>query len=366
MKRLLLLTLVLLFAASAQAVEYRRIGQDYRNLAMGNTGIVTATSSSALFYNPAALANIFNWWVDFPMAQVEYTKDAKDLYSVVQSGGFNLETQQEQLDFMNTYMGSNPHVRVDLGVNAFFPLSDKGSTMGFNYTYEAVLDLAVRNPVAPEIDAYAKLDHVRQFGFSVPLGLGKWVLGLSAKRVERQALSFNYGLQDALNETAFPTLESAGTQGTGIGYDVGLLYRAPSKARLMYGLVWRQKIDLGDAGDVPGELAAGVASFQDLGFMRWTAALDWRDLTYQQGSPGDRSLSRRTHVGMEFGFLPLNKTNSLFSLRTGYNQGYLSTGAEIALGHAMVLGYTKYTEETGEWAGQVGSERTIIYLSLGF
>lgn len=366
LRLLLILTLALLMASSAWAVEYRRPGQDYRNLAMGNTGIVTATSSSALHYNPAALANIFNWWVEFPMIQVAYSKDAKALYDTAKSGGFNLDTQEEQIDFMNDYIGQNPYVQIDTGVNLFVPLNEKGFVIGGNYTYEAVLDLKISNQALPQIDAYIKLDHIRQTGFSFPLGLGKWILGVSAKRIERQDLDFSYTMNDALNETDFPTLADDGNKGLGTGYDVGLLYRAPSEWRLMYGLVYRQEIDLGDAGVEPGEVAFGVASFQDFGPVRWTTALDFRDLTFQRGSEGDTSLNRRTHLGMEFGFVPLNKTTTLFSLRAGYAQGWPSYGAEIALGRALVLGYTKYTEEVGEWAGHDGNERTMLFLSLGF
>ncbi|MBT7891721.1 MAG: hypothetical protein HN580_22075, partial [Deltaproteobacteria bacterium] len=95
------------------------------------------------------------------------------------------------------------------------------------------------------------------------------------------------------------------------------------------------------------------------------------------GSAGDKSINRRLHFGLELGILPLSKNTSWITLRSGYNQGYFATqpiesynlglsGVEIALGHSLILGYTKYIEETGEYAGQKPSPRTVIYLSLGF
>ena len=366
MKRFgLLLFIFLGWVLCAQAVEYRRFGQDHRTLAMGNTGIVTANSSAALFYNPAAMGNIFNWWVDLPVTMLTYSDDTKNLITAAQDGSFNLNSQEEQIAFMQDFVGKNPYVKFDLGANALINLKG-GWTVGGNYTYEAVLDLEVRNPTMPVIDLYAKLDHIRQTGFSFPLGSGKWLFGVTAKRVERTEIAASYSVADALNEVPFPTMASAGVNGKGLGYDVGMIYRQASKSRMMWGLVYRQEIDLGDAGKIPSEVAAGVAMIQELGFLRWTTAMDFRDLTYQQGSLGDKSLNRRTHLGTEIGLVPLSKNSSLIYLRAGYAQGWASTGAELALGHSLVLGYTKYTEERGEYAGQKGSPRTILYFSSGF
>lgn len=367
MKRTVCLMLLCLAGwGVALGAEYRMLGQDYRSLAMGNTGIVTATSSSALFYNPAVMANITTWWVDFPMIQATYSKDAKDLVDQAKNGSFNLSDQSSQIDFMKSFVGKHPYVGAMSGTNLYINILKKGLTVGGNYTYEAVLDLEVRNPTMPEINLYSSLNHVRQYGISIPLGLGKWVIGFTGKTVERTALTANYSMADALDKKAFPTLADNGVKGIGSSYDVGILYRDPSPSHMMYGLVYRQPTDLGEAGIIPEEYAAAVGLVQDWTFARFTAAVDWRDLTYKAGPPGDRSLNRRTHVGTELSFIPLSANSSLLHLRAGYNQGYYSKGAELSLGKFMVFGYTLHTEETGEYAGQKGNDRTTLYFSLGF
>jgi hypothetical protein len=368
----LLLALLMMVASPAVAIEYRRIGQDYRAMAMGNTGIASANNSASLFYNPATMANIFTWWVDFPYIQLTYSDDAYSLVEQARSGSFNLETKDEQIDFMNRFIGSNPYLKIDLGTNLFINLDRKGFTVGGNYSYEATLDLEVTNPSLPELHSFTRLDHIRQVGLSMPIGLGKLVLGAVYKTVERSELSFEFTMDQAMNEERFPTLASDGVNGFGSGYDIGFLYRIPTGMRLMIGGVYRTAIELGNATGIPAEVAMGLATTHELGIYRLTAAMDLRDLTFQQGSEGDRSLMRRLHYGLELGILPLSRNTSWITLRTGYNQGYIAegyqglTGVEISLGRSLVMGYTQYIEEVGEYAGQKPSPRTVIYLSTGF
>ena len=365
MKRLLLSFLGLCCAFSLYAGEYRRLGQDYRSLAMGNTGIVSATNNSALSYNPATMANIFDWWIDLPMFEATYSDEAKDLYDTAKDGGFNLETQEEQFDFMEEFVGQNPYIKARLGFNLYANVNPKGFTLGGNYTYEAVLDLKVRNPSLPQIEGLIRLDHVRQYGFSYPIGMGQLVLGMSYKTIERQELEYLYGMGDALNNVEFPTLEDDGTSGIGSGYDVGFLYRMDTAARVTLGGVYRKAIDLGEATPIPEEIALGIGSTQEWGMFRLSSALDLRDLTFKAGEEDDRSMARRTHLGFEFGIVPLSKGYSMFSIRTGLAQGHQSRGAEISLGRNMVFGYTQYYEETGVLAGQTPNHRTIVYFSMG-
>ena len=355
-----------LLANNSFATEYRRFGQDFRAMAMGNTGIASTNSSAALFYNPAAMANISNWWVDLPMLEISYSDDAKDLIDQARSGSFSLDTQQEQFDFMDSFVGKRPYVKFDLSTNLFINLTKKGMTFGYNYTYEAILDIEVRNPSLPEIHTFARLDNIRQAGLSVPIGLGKWVIGGTYKTVDRQEVDFIYGMSDALENKAFPTMDSAGGKGYGTGYDIGFLYRTPSEARIIIGGVWRKEILFDEVTKIPEESALGISMTHNFGLVRWLTAIDIRDLSIKAGSENEKSYNRRLHYGTEIGILPLSENSSWISIRGGYNQGYKSYGAEISLGHAMILGATKYSEETGEYAGQKPSSRTVLYFSLGF
>ncbi|MCP4757092.1 MAG: hypothetical protein GY866_40025, partial [Proteobacteria bacterium] len=145
-----------------------------------------------------------------------------------------------------------------------------------------------------------------------------------------------------------------------------------TEARIMFGGVWKKEINLGDATKIPEEVSLGMAMTQEFGIFRLVAAVDVRDITTNAGSTGDKSYNRRLHYGAELGIIPLSKNTSWITLRTGWNQGYRAagyqglTGVELSLGRAMVLGLTKYVEETGEYSGHKPSPRTVAYLSFGF
>ena len=360
-----------------EAYEFRRIGEDYRALAMGNTGIASANNSAALFYNPAAMANIFDGWVDYLPFQISMSDDAVEMIDLM-SSGINLDNQSEIFSFLEEQVGRHAYVRIHgISLNAFFNIDKRGTTVGANYSSEHIFDLEIRNASSFQTTFFERFDLVRQVGFSYPIGLGKWVVGLTYKNIQRAERSFEYNIFDAMNGTDFPDLEikldsisGSGSKGSGSGLDVGFLYRSSSKARLMIGGVWRTKIDLGDATTIPSQFDLGLAMRHDLGLFRWVVALDLRDVTRQMGSGEDAnsktSIYRRLHFGSEIGVFPINKTSSIFNFRVGYNQGHYTYGAEFAFSHYFILGYTKYTEETGEWAGQKPNPRSILYLSFGF
>ncbi len=356
---------------SGMAKDFYRIGEDFRSLAMGGTGVTSANNSYTLFYNPAALANIFTGWIDFPMVQVAYSDDAEELYQTMATG-LKLDDKEEQLDFMEDNIGKNPYIRVHAGINGVANMDTRGFSLAGNYLYELLIDVEVRNKSAPEIVAYERLDIIQQAGFSYPIGLGKLVLGLGYRQVERQELAFTYDFIDATNEESFPDLQEDGPKATASAFDIGFLYRTSTAAHLIWGGVWRNEIKFKTEGitDIPQQLDLGISMRQDGISFRWILAMDVRDVTRQLGSDdpeaGDKSWNRRIHLGTELGILPINKTGSFFSLRAGYTSGYFTYGAEMALSHILIIGYTRYIEETGEYAGQKPSPRTAGYISIGF
>lgn len=379
----LLWVLFSLFTSELSAGEYRRFGQDYRALAMGNTGIASATNSAALFYNPAVLASIQDWWVEYMPLELTISDDAIQIFENAQSGSFSLNTQEEQFDFMEDFIGKRIYLKSNfkiddnllsfnlgtfnnLSFNWVSNFTKKGFTVAFNKTYDFVLDLEVRNPSLPEIRIFTREDLIQQGGFSLPVGLGKWVIGITYKQVKREELSAIYSMQDAIEGKSFPTLGENGVSGSGTGYDFGFLYRFPSQARILIAGVLRSKIELSKAPDIPAEVAIGTAMTHEFGLIKWTLAADFRDLTFQAGSEGETSLNRRLHLGTELGIFPVSDSQHFITLRMGYNQGYLTSGAEISFTRATVIGYTEYIEETGEFAGQKPSARKVFYLSLGF
>ena len=366
----IVLIFFLLVPSTIFGIEYRRQYQDYRSLAMGNTGIASANNSATIFYNPAALANITEGWMDFPDFQAIYSKEAESIYEDLQSGSF-LDSSSEIATFMTKYMGKNIYAQVDIGTSFFFNADKKGLTIGGNMLAERIYEYKISNPAVPQIDAFERYDIIRQIGFSYPIGLGQFILGGTAKEVDRSEKSFTYTMLQADNGEDFPSSGFPGVSGgekkKGTGYDVGFLWRFATPFRLVLGGVWRKKIDLGeDVTDLPEESALGITMAHSFGLFRWTFAVDVRDISYKQGSEDDVSLNRRVQAGTEFSMFPSSDMNYLLSVRGGYNQGYPSWGGEVRLGNFLVLGVAHYTEEIGEFAGETGNIRTAAFFSLGF
>ena len=361
---------VFLFPADGFGIEYRRQAQDVRSLGMGNTGIASAHTSSAIFYNPAVLANITEGWIDLPAVQAIYSDGAKSLYKDIQGSGF-LETKKEQQDFMDKYIGEEVYIQADVGASFFFNVDPKGFTVGGNWLYERIYDYEVSNPPTPQIEAFERYDRIKQIGFSYPIGLGQIVLGVAGKVVRRSEKSFVFTTSQMLAEEKFPSPGfpdvNDGETADGHGWDIGFLWRIPTRYKWAVGGVWRKEVDLDEkVANVPEESAIGATMAHTFGVFRWTFALDLRDISFKQGSDGDRSKNRRVHTGMELSIFPTSDLNYLLSLRAGYNQGYPTTGAELRLGNLLVLGYARYTEETGEYGGEKGSKRTAWFVSFGF
>jgi len=371
-KILLLLSSLLFFGVSLEAAEFRRMGQDYRALAMGNTGIVTASNSNALYYNPAAMALITDYWFDFPSMESSYNGDGLPLssslipselgdiiqsisgYAVPDGWALSTATVGQRDTFFTNYANTTPYVKYALGLNAMFNIQTKGTTMGFNRAVEFTHDMTVN---ATTLDYYGKKDLVHQGGFSLPIGLGQLVIGGAWRYVERTELTAT-GVTSA---SAFPKLMADGVTGSGVGYDIGFLWRTASKMRIVWGGVYRAPIVLsGGLDPIPEEAALGMGIVHNWDSMNLTLAIDYRDLTNQLST----NSSRKLHMGAEFGFFPFSDNQAFYTLRYGYNQGLWSQGVEASMGKGLILGLTRYQESNGVDASPQG--RMAYYFNIGF
>lgn len=351
------------------AEEMRRIGRSYRSLAMGGTGVSSSNDGDALFYNPAAMANIKTFIINVLDIHLDFSKDARDLYNDAKDGGLKLKKQEDKQKFLNKYIGKNPYLRASASIDLVANINNYGFTIGYNYMQEIILDVETQNPVSPNLEIFERKDIVQQVGMSIPLGNGRWILGLGARTINRQILEFDYGINELITKAKFKELKTDGLKGTGSGYDLGLLYRFTNEGKISVGVVARNvgNIDLGDAGKEKAEYDLGLSMSPTFGPFRFTMAFDLKDLTYQRSD--DTSLNKRTHIGAELGFIDVEETYSFISVRAGYSQGYPTYGAEISLPGWLTglnIGYTKYSEETGAYAGQTESIREVYYLNFRF
>ncbi len=346
--------LSLLFALPAKSAEYRQPVISYRALAMGNTGVAAANDSYALSYNPAVLANVRDWWLDLAAWTVESSQGTTPVELLPTLVTLNYpylnETGLSEAVRASFLSHETPHMRANAGVNFASRLSSSGFAFGANYLREITIQGLENNRIL-----FQRNERISQFGFSIPLGTGQWVLGVSQKNLERR---------DATSDASIG-VPSFGAYEKGTGYDVGLLFRAAGKSQMSLGLVAQNVggMDIGATKDAePQEVHFGWSMNLEWGPVRLVPALDVR------GIQTTKERKNRVHAGVEFGLFPNETGGNLLSLRSGLNEGYPTNGVELNFfNRSLLLGYTVYYEELGTKAvRQKSSKRALAYLSLGW
>ena len=347
---LLLFTSFFLFPLSAQ--EVLSVGRSYRSLAMGNTGVASANDSSAIFYNPAVLANVEGWWLDYGSWTAEVSEGfsneeaalilAAPSYPYVNRDGLSDDNKETFLS------KETPYLRANAGITLSANVFKEGFSIAGTYLIETIITTTSDGNYV-----YQRDDLIKKYGMSIPFGKGQFVLGLARSDILRRVA------MDASSDSE----SSWGSQNSGTGYDIGLLYRMANKARITWGLVAYNYGDMEFSSEIKDEqsYAFGMSMNHDLGFFRIIPAIDIREIN------SSAAKQNTLHAGLEIGMFPNDTGGSYFNYRIGYNQGYATSGAELNLfNRSMVVGYANYGEEVGEEDAKVESRRTVYYFSLGF
>lgn len=366
------LAFALAAAGPLQAEPLRRVMQNPRGLALGGTGMSYANDEMALYYNPAGLGSIDNWWVELAPVAAEASPAAIELIQdKAESGDSDVGTVSDLATVIDENIGEDLHLR-GMGYPTAIVNLVPGVTLGAGAFYEAEADLLFSNPQSPEADAFYRVDQGQAYGFSFPILDGKILLGLgarsfkretgqgtitSARLLELQANDQELDLEQELNIVS----------GTGVGYDAGMIYRLEVLPALrgQFALSYQNigGADLGEAGEVPQELSVGYAFQPRFGPLYQTLfAVEYRDVTNELTD--DTSTGKRTHVGLEVGIFPMDKSTSFLTLRAGYGSGGASWGVELAAWHTFSIQYVQYVQEYGEGVGDDPRDRRILQVNL--
>ena len=363
---LLLLGLVALaWADAATAAPLRRLGQNPRGLAMGNTGVSYSDDEMALYYNPAGLGAIDRWWFELLPIVVEASGEAVDLVSTGDFGTFD-----DPVALIRENIGKEIQLRAFTYPTAMFHFGP-GVTVGLGYFYELEVGLKIRNQATPEIQAFYRQDEGQVAGFSFPAAEGKFIIGLSARKLTRQSAEETLSSADLALASARGSLDLEADldlkEGSGLGYDLGLIWRLESFARLrgQFGIVIQNAggTDLGDVPEIPQEISLGWSFRPKLTpITNVLIAVELRDVT--KDLTNDDSNNKRAHVGLELGVFPLDNATNVFSFRVGYTAGKTSAGFEWTIGHAFSLQYVVYYQEFGDVASEDPRKRQLIQINL--
>jgi F plasmid transfer operon protein TraF len=349
--------LLLVSVVPVSAEEYPTLHRGVRPLGMGGAFTAVADDENALFYNPAGLSDISTLQMGIFNPLLEVSENTLDMISDAQDTDF--DDTGEVTEFLRDYVGEHQHVRTSLFPHVGFNV--KGYGVMVAGIAQATLDLDVRNPVWPE----AHIDGVTDIGLLAGVGLNLPVTGLKAgasiKFISRESLDEVYTATDIASEDFDKNLEDDAESGSGIGLDLGAIYKLPfiEIFDLDVGLAVQNvpEMDMGDAKPLETQANFGLAAKKGFAGFDLVAAIDYMDLSNSYDE--DEDIAKRLHMGAEV------QLPKILSVRAGLNQGYYTAGATVDF-KAIRLDVATYGEEVGAHAGQREDRRYIFQITIGW
>lgn len=307
-----------------------------RSLSMGNVGISSAEDpTTAMFYNPAALARKKKTTIEFFNPQVEFSTGIFKTTSNQQDYSKNLSLGQVAPNLRAdtsrvTYLGSSlyPNIHAE---NFNFGILVRGEGGAFA-SNDGTLTYRSRYILMPTM------------GISMSALGGRFKIGTAVRMLQ---LTENDKTVTNITNIGYRTNPQ---EGFGIGLDAGALLSLPWSALPTLGFVAR---NVGDTAfpsgaaykigqgvvtrheKIKGTFDASAALFPKMGSKSvLTLAADYRDIQDKYKV----SKKRKINLGMEFDI------NHIFYLRAGFGRGYWTAGIGLASKHGS-LDIGTYAEE---------------------
>ncbi len=346
----------LVLSVGVQAQSYKRDNfRDIRWLGRGNTGIATIKDGTALFYNPAGVAqpDYYSFSVFNPAVGAN-----ENIYFT----GTQLSTIMSSDEALTTKLA--PFLGTPLGVSgSIFPhLAVPGFSGGFWDYFD--VGLQYRNPVSPEL----YIDSRNDYGIILGSGFGykDYVnFGFSFRYHRRKLVS------EAITGARAVTLAQGATgadllelvkKGEGWGINLGVQTKVDVGKASWVGLGATAE-DVGytkfksSTGNAPipqaMQINFGSAAGLKTGFIDVTVLAD-----YRQWNNADLHPSKKIFMGFEASMLTMD-------LRAGLFQGYWTAGLSLRALPLFDIDFATYGEEVGYAAGIKQNRLWMLGLRTG-
>jgi hypothetical protein len=350
-------------------------------MGMGGAYIAIGGRVDSLFYNPAALINIpkdKGWEVNLlnlsataSQNSIDFAKDLRDALDTGDlngNGSSNDDQEKAVNDVIAKYMGKHLH----LSATDFTSIGKSDDKFAFGVGGLAVgkLDAIPHQGLGSagllEVNANVTYGGIGGFSFELTDGL---YAGLSGKALHRECVVHDFTAQEIVDhqDNIGDYLKNqVRTIGDAFAFDAGLLWKF---ARDSW---WRPSIGLSvmnigdlnfkDAGVLPQTINAGIAVNPKIPtFRNLVLGLDYVDITnnYTQ----DKDMAKRIRFGGELQLFDITPIE--LSLRAGIYQNSPTFGLDLRL-LTFLVSYTRYTEETGAYAGQDKDTRHLVTFNFGW
>jgi hypothetical protein len=325
-----------------------------RPLGMGDAFVAVADDRNTLYYNPAGLAHLtrmrlsgigLHAGIDNRFFDViDFVKSNQDAFS-------NFDNiDQEFYDSLAPY--DDRWVAADVRAYSDFTRPNLG--VGVYSTGRAQFKVD-RGVYEPRVYADVTDDIVTVLGAAMDLGRYDLRVGGALKGIWRRTTSRALTAREVANFDPNDIMHDLESAHPGFSMDLGLTWQQPGSrwtvagaVRDAAGYVGGEGVDTAvDVGTAWRPLPDGIGPIRGL-----LVAADVRNV-FQ-----DHALGNKLHVGAEVS-LPV------VSLRLGFNQGYVSTGASVAIPF-FTLDYAFYGRELGAFPGAETQFMHAVEARIGY
>lgn len=337
---------MLILGLKGLAVELYEYNQSVRAYGMGGVRVFSNSDAGLMLWNPASLAllNGYNWKAFDAGTGVIGLTALQDLSDV---GTLSSPSDFESLYGKKMYLSAAAST---VFTAPYFGIGIYSSGAG---------SFTMTNPAFPNLNITYFNDYGYLLGAAIPIG--PFAFGLNAKRITRSGKSKNYGPADFTNLNSDRILADFKDEGTGYGFDLGLIFAPPAPFNPTISLSWQ---DVGDTNfittrgvdkiqGIDDNLTLGISFQSDISLAGIAGGIEYRHMANQGINP-----SKKIHMGLELSL-------ALVDIRAGFYQGYTSYGAGLDL-WILDFNVASYSVEKGSYAGQIPEQRLQAGISMEF
>jgi hypothetical protein len=362
MKNYFLLFILIILSRPVFASEIIEFYNGIRYLGMGDTMVAVANDETALAVNPAALGKLRDFYGTILDPEVEINKNYNEIY---RNMAF---TQPFRLSDVIPSVVADPSTYYSVRGQMMPSFVARNFGIGFLMKYNLH---AEANAAGTAVDTFYREDFAMLLGYNLRLFDGRVKIGFTGKVISR--IEVNDPALDPTQDLSIPALGTAGIakEGTGVGADVALMLAGPwtyiptitAVVRDVGGTKFDKanNVRLSTATTNPDQINqdidVGMAIFPiHTNYVRSTWALEYRGLV---SGTTETDKGKLVHAGMEFNF------GDVFFLRAGYNQRYLTGGAELA-SERFQFQLATYGEEIGTGTSYREDRRYVLKFAFRF
>ncbi len=340
-----------------------------RPLGMGNAYVAVADDFNAIFYNPAGLARLKTWDMEFLNP---YFVGSSNISGLVSDAQDNLKSgsTNDTLDLIDKHTGEN--FGVGFGLTPHFILPGFGVGLGLQASAEAVFHRDVT------VDLDTGIRAVLPIAFAKSFLQDRLSIGAAIKLRGRAGVDQNFSMDDieafSSSSKSSSTPSNADAEGkelkdyvkagTGYGVDFGLLF-TPTK--VMEPTLGISVTDLGGTSYSAYDVAGSSLGAPDLQLPSVNVGMSfkpWRgEWSYVMAAVDMHSINQPFSYSKKFNLGVEGGLGNILKIQTGLYQGYPTAGLQFDIG-LFNLRILTYAEELGTSAGYKADRRVAAQLKF--